>query len=104
MFFVYRCRKHTEYIHVATCTCATSHSLIEPIIDLLHALCCLSCNVDELVHLKPGLHDVQVAVQCGAITPLRHYSDLGQCCPAHEEENVGVASFSKRKFGNRNPT
>ena len=37
-----------------------------------------------------------MAVQCGPITPLCHNGDLRQCCPAHEEENVGMTCFSGR--------
>ena len=39
------------------------------------------------------LHDVKVSVEGGAITPLGHYSDLGERCPAHEQENVRMSSL-----------
>ena len=39
---------------------------------------------------------MKMAVQCGPITPLCHNGDLRQCCPAHEEENVGMTCFSGR--------
>ena len=37
---------------------------------------------------------MQMPIESGAITPLCHYGDLGQCCPAHKQKNVGVACFS----------
>ncbi len=45
-------------------------------LDLLHALGALPRHVDELVHFKSRLHDMQVAVQGRAITPLCYYGDL----------------------------
>ena len=36
---------------------------------------------------------MEVAVEGGAVTPLRHYGDLGQGCPPHEEEHVGMTGF-----------
>ena len=39
------------------------------------------------------LHDVKVSVEGGAITPLGHYGDLGERCPAHERENVRKPSL-----------
>ena len=66
-------------------------ALISPLPNhthLLHPLGSLPGYVNELVHLEARLHDVQVAIEGGSIAPLRHYGDLGQSCPAHEQKNI----------------
>jgi len=40
-------------------------------VDVLHALCCLPRDVDQSVHRKLDLLDMQVLVEAGAVTPLR---------------------------------
>lgn len=63
----------------------------------LHSLCRLSTDVDKFVHLKLVLLHVDVSEQGGAITPLSHDSQLWLAGPAHEQENICMAGFTKRE-------
>ena len=40
-------------------------------VDVLHALCCLPRDIDQSVHRKLDLLDMQVLIEAGAVTPLR---------------------------------
>lgn len=59
----------------------------------LHALSCLSGNVDQLDHLKLGFDDVQVVVEAGAFTPLGDDGQLRLGGVAHEKQDVHVTGF-----------
>ena len=61
--------------------------------NLLNPLCSLSGYVNQLIHLKSRLHHMEVTIKGGSITPLGDYGDLRQAGPAHEQQNVGMASF-----------
>ena len=65
----------------------------------LHALSCLSADVNELVHLKLVLLHMDVSKESGAITPLGDNSQLGLAGPAHEQQDVGMASLSRGRRG-----
>ena len=54
-------------------------------------------NVDEFVHLKLVLLNVDVSKQGRAVTPLSDYSQLGLAGPAHKQENVSMAGFTNRE-------
>ena len=62
--------------------------------DSLHSLSCLSANVNELVHFKLVLLNMNVSKQSGPVTPLGYYSQLWLACPTHEQENISMAGLS----------
>ena len=52
---------------------------------LLHSLCCLSTNINDLIHFKLILLNVNVTKQSRPITPLSHYSESWFTGPTHEQ-------------------
>ena len=78
-------------------TTSTSPTNSDPLLqsgDSLHSLSCLSANVNELVHFKLVLLNMNVSKQSGPVTPLGYYSQLWLACPTHEQENISMAGLS----------
>lgn len=60
---------------------------------LLHALSCLSGNIDATHCVKLGFCDMQMAVETAAFTPLCDDGKVGLCHVAHEQQDIDVAGF-----------
>ena len=63
------------------------------LLDLLHALSCLSGDIYELYYLKVGLQDVNVLVEAAALAPLGHNGQVILCHVAHEQQDVDMSCF-----------
>lgn len=83
--------KHETHLLIRPISCLVS------IRNLLHALCCLTGNVDQLDHLKLGLDDVKVMIKTGTFTPLRDNSQLRFSGVAHEEQDVDMSGFPENQ-------
>ena len=64
---------------------------------LLHALSCLACYVDKLMHFKLCFYYMEMLIKTGTFTPLCHNSQLWLGSTTHKQQDIGVPCFSENK-------